>query len=260
MAYLVGGAASTPAVVRAWIFCGMLLVSLYDFYFFSLGFPIVPMVGIALLLPALPFIPIAGSEYSICFRRSLLILAGGFLFVLLNSLVQIVIKNGLPLVKSPIGVIVGVGLFSAIIAGGRSYRELLTLACWLGRLHVLAWLVQFAVYRKTGEVIDYVGPFAEQETRWNHGGQMVRLSGLFVEPAIYSQFALTILSIRGIRSSMRMHLEDLLLLFTMFASFSVTGFATGCGYLLSSLFVRPGTLGRNVLLIALVALGVLALA
>lgn len=252
-----------PFAIRALLFLGMLLITLHDVYYVSIGLPVVPIAGVVCIGLA---VFLHGGLRNECLfskdaARSRWIFAGGLLFVGINAFSQVVLVGESSITpKSPAGVLVGIGLLSVLLACRRYANSFYNVIVWLGRVHLAAWFLQFIVYRATGHVIDFIGPLGEQESRWDWGGAGVRLTGLFAEPALYSKFTLMILSIRGTRTQMRIGLEELLYVFSTLASFSLTGLGQTAVYVAVALLAGKASLKRNLSLAIIIAASYLAVA
>ena len=222
---------NAPRTARLLVLTGMLLITLTDFYFPSVGIPIVPIAGMALFV-------LSSTRWSVGFvaehriRRCNTTFIGLVLIVIYLCSVAwglIAFRSGSA--KGAIGMGLGTLLLVFVLDRGRNeeYRGLLVRFCGvLLALHLVFWIVQAAWFGVTGRFLDYVQPITGTPTRFGTGAEgmlikLTRFTGLFVEPAIYSQFVYWAVTVRVLHNRLRLRLLDVIAMVTVAISMSISG-------------------------------------
>jgi hypothetical protein len=219
---------------------GILLVSLTDVYFFSIALPVVPLAGTTLIVATIVLDPALRqglrnwSLASTVIKTALLVSA----CIFGNILISTVVFDDNLFVKSGVGIATGLLLACALRLASEHHQFLFHVTTFVGYIHIAIWLLQYVYYKLTGIVIDFSGALGENASRWNQSGIYVRLTGLFAEPATYSQFAVAMLTMRGVASRFRLTVMDGVLLCSMFASYSLTGVSLAVSYLVALVLSR----------------------
>ncbi len=209
----------------------MLLISLFDFYFPSIGLPVVPMLGTAIFAAVSMKWRTSDALRSRKRRRN----AAGIALLLIVMYVcsavwgLLLFKTGS--VKGVVGMGLGTSLLTLIMSHGENeeYRKMLLQFCTrLLVIHVTFWAIQAFWYAATSNFLDFIQPITGVPTR--HGtaaeGVLVRLdrfTGLYVEPGLYAQVIYWLITVRLIHSGLRLRLLDIVAMVTVAISLSISG-------------------------------------
>ena len=214
------------------MFIGQLLLTLYDFYFASLGFPIVPVFGAVLFVTATLMLPRPQRAES-ARKRHRTILLGlllGFLFFVSALWGLAAFKSAT--IKGPAGISFGILLYCVTMLqeDNVEYKEyLFRFLNVILALHLFAWILQFLSFTFFHNFLDYLKPVTGIPSR--HGAPMEELvtkisryTGLFAEPAAYVTFIFMGITARMIRNDLKLKLFDGLLIASMALSLAITGY------------------------------------
>lgn len=236
---------------------GIVMISLVHIYFDEVGVPIVPILGVfvfvmvhAVLLP--PY-QARGVKREVLATATLLLIA----FV--SSAYWGQVRWGGIYPKAVLGFALGLGVLVPVLWNGGSpvYRA------YLGRavsaalaVHVVAWVVQAALFRTTGQYLDYVELITGMPSRfvWGSGDPgffVVRPTGLFAEPTVYATYIVVSVGARLWAASGRMRVVDYVGLGTVALSLSLVGYVI-LGVLLLTMSLTVWWHRRRTLLTAVV--------
>ena len=224
-----------PNLWQETAFAGMLLISLTDIYFPSIGLPILPMVGTAIFVTASFCWPRRVDHVSNVRSRKTTLLALLLTAVYCVSAIWGLIAYGSGSVKGALGMALGTLILTVVLyqEDNPEYREAIFKFCTrILVFHLVFWTIQFTVYILGNTYVDLIQPITGVPTRHTIGAggidlNLDRCSGLFGEPAIYATNIYFFVTARLIWTGLRPKLLDFLALGTMFASLSVTGILLG---------------------------------
>ncbi len=241
------------------MFIGMLLISLTDIYFPSIGLPLLPMAGAALFVPVSLSWPMPTDSASRARHRKTASVA-----LLLVALYCISAIWGLLAFKSgSVKGVLGKGLGTLVLTvilqheGNPEYRKALFKFCTrILVFHISFFLIQFLIYVITKNYVDLIQPITGVPTRHiialsGMDLPLDRCSGLFGEPAIYSTNIYFYVTARMILAGNRLKWIDLVALATMIISASLTGVLLACLVLAVAIFRALG-LSRSMLLFGII--------
>ncbi|HLK60056.1 MAG TPA: hypothetical protein VKU00_26080 [Chthonomonadaceae bacterium] len=212
------------------MFFGQFLLSLYDFYFSSLGFPIVPVTGTVLCVASTLLISRSQQTDPRKKHRTLLIGLLLVCFFFISSLWGLAAFKTAT-IKGPAGISFGILIYCIMTL----QEENATYKDWIFRFlniilvfHLIFWFIQFLDFVIFHNFLDFLKPITGTQTR--HGAplqdlvtSLTRFTGLFAEPAAYSTFIFMGVTTRMIRNAWRLQLFDGLLIFSVLASLAITG-------------------------------------
>ena len=224
-AYTVGRLAKEVA------FIGMLLITLSDFYFPSIGLPVVPMLGTAMFVGVVLAWPRPDTIASRIRRRSTTGVALTLFTVYVTSAIWGLFLFHSGSIKGAVGMGLGTLILTVILYQEENAVFVDTLMQFCTRLlviHVGFWLLQGAVSLASHNFLDYILPVTGVPTRHGISVEGVdthvdRYTGLFAEPAIYVTYIYFFVTVRLLRSDLKLRFLDLLAMATIVGSLSITG-------------------------------------
>jgi hypothetical protein len=216
----------------------VLLIASHSFYFYKIGFPVVPIAGAALLFVIAPFYP---RDRVARGRRlnplTLLQWGATALLVLLSGVVAVMIGHRASL-KAPFGFLLGMTTLLVILRGrwSTSWRRHLYAALTIaGVVHLVGFYGQLGYFLTTGTLLDFIYPITGEKSRHAYFAlvKLPRCGGFFIEPATYSTFAFMVLTVRLAARRGAFGLLETLLALSTLLSLSIIGMFLGGIALLS---------------------------
>ncbi|HLK58354.1 MAG TPA: hypothetical protein VKU00_17435 [Chthonomonadaceae bacterium] len=207
-------------------------MSLNDFYFSKLSFPVVPMFGTVLFIAATLALPRPQLPESARKKHVTTLLGLGLSVLIFLSALWGLAAFKSATIKGPAGVGFGVLLFCITMLQEDNPEYKARLFRFLNAIlaiHLLAWLVQYISIPLFHTYLDYLKPITGMPSRYGFSYQgvsvnIVRCTGLFAEPAAYATFMFMGISARMIRSGGKLRFFDLLLIVSIAGSMAITGF------------------------------------
>jgi len=217
-------------------FISILFMTLYSYYFYEIGLPILPIFGYFLLL-------------FVVYLRKQNIKINKYLFYIFSFMVIVFIIGVLPSIfmnfnvdiKSILGFILTITTFFIIYRNFKNKEFEITINIII-KILILFWIVHFIHYHIFGEFIDFLSPITgetQRQTFWLSG--VVRPTSLFTEPSMYCNTMLVFFYIRLLLNSFRISFIDVLIILTFYLSFSSYGIIV-MSIFLTALFLRNITL------------------
>lgn len=206
-----------------------LLFTLRSYYFYSISLAPTPVIATLLLIGLIFF-------YKISLRREELKLLAILLLIFGASSFRTIFAET-PYINSVIGLLINFCILTCILCLKDRINAAFKILNPLFVIHISFFIVQLVAYYIFGEKVDFLEPITGEAQRVSgferiedHGGVAVfRPSGLFSEPSSYCVFMMTLLWIAN-KSKMLNPKVEIMVLFTVFSSFSISGIIFAIAY------------------------------
>jgi hypothetical protein len=199
-------------------FISMFFMTLYSYYFYEIGLPIVPIFGYFLLI-----LVVYLKKRNIKLNKNIFYLFSAVIIVFIFGTFPSILMNYSVDIKSTLGFLLAVTTFFIIYENFENYEFKIVINILI-KILVFFWLVHFIYYHYFGEFIDFLAPFTGEEQRqtfWISG--VVRPTSLFTEPSMYCNTMLIFFYIRLLLKNFKLSFFDYLIILTFYLSFSSYG-------------------------------------
>lgn len=211
------------------IFC----MTLYSYYFYEIGLPIVPIFGYFLLI-----LVVYLKKGTIKLNKSIFYLFSAAIIVFIIGTFPAILMNYSVDIKPILGLILAMTTFFIIYENFENY-EFEMIINILIKILLFFWFVHFIYYHYFGQFIDFLAPFTgemQRQTFWVSG--VVRPTSLFTEPSMYCNTMLVFFYIRLLLKNFKLFFLDYLIILTFYLSFSSYGIIVISIFLMSLLLKK----------------------
>lgn len=216
--------------MHLWLILCFALLSASGLYFATLGLPIVQVAGAVGLLGLAPMQRLRLLK-KLWHQTSLLLGSLTLSAVILLWTLWGAFYVGDLLLKTPLGILLGIALFALIVLLRPIRPALMRSLTAVLVVHLVTLLVQIVWYIVNGQFLDYLEPLTGEPSRYSYGGYglaLTRFTGLFQESAQYSAFAFFGVTARLLDQRWKLQWLDWLLVSSMIATLSLYGMLLAC--------------------------------